>query len=95
MKAQLKRIATKLAGWGFIILGIAGLFLPILQGILFILVGLYLLSSESPWAARLLLRIRERFPKISKKFDEAKTKAREVQTRMFSKKEKRAEKAEP
>jgi len=81
-KSRLKRIAIYFAGWGFILLGIAGLFLPILQGILFILVGLFLLSSVSPWAERLLHRIRARFPRISKQFDLAKHKAKSVQTNM-------------
>ncbi|HVF90731.1 MAG TPA: PGPGW domain-containing protein [Blastocatellia bacterium] len=90
MKARLKRYAIYWTGWGFILLGIAGLFLPILQGILFLLIGLALLSNTSPWAARLLLRLRTRFPAVSKKFDEAMVKAREVQGRMFKKKNKEA-----
>jgi len=81
-KSRLKRFAVYVAGWGFILLGIAGLFLPILQGILFILIGLFLLSSVSPWAERLLHRIRARFPRISKQLDLAKDKAKSFQTRM-------------
>lgn len=81
-KSRLKRIAIHIAGWGFIFLGVLGIFLPILQGILFILVGLFILSSVSPWAARLLDRIRKRFPRISNQFDQAKTKAKAVQARI-------------
>ena len=81
-KSRLKHIAIYVAGWGFILLGIAGLFLPILQGILFILVGLFLLSSVSPWAERLLHRVRVRFPRISKQLDLAKDKAKSVQANM-------------
>src|SRR4030095_1664348 len=81
-KQRLKRIATHIAGWGFILLGIARLVLPILQGILFILIGLFILSSVSPWAARLLERVRTRFPRISRQFDQAKSKAKEVQARI-------------
>jgi uncharacterized membrane protein YbaN (DUF454 family) len=95
MRTRIKSICIKLAGWAFILLGLAGLVLPVLQGILFLLVGLYLLSSESPWAARLLHKLRERFPKISGKFDEAKAKALEWQARMTTKKSKRAENPEP
>jgi uncharacterized membrane protein YbaN (DUF454 family) len=36
MKAQIKRVAMLVVGWAFILLGIAGLFLPVLQGILFL-----------------------------------------------------------
>ncbi len=35
-----------IAGWALIILGIAGLFLPILQGTLFIITGLLMLEIE-------------------------------------------------
>jgi uncharacterized protein len=81
-KSRLKRIAIYVAGWGFILLGIAGLFLPILQGILFILVGLFLLSSVSPWAERMLHRIRARFPRISKQLELAKDKAKSFQSQV-------------
>ena len=95
MNARFKRIAIYWAGWGFIVLGILGLFLPILQGILFLLIGLSLLSNSSPWAARLLAKVRGRFPKISKTYDEAMVKAKEYQARMFKKNRKRVEDAEP
>ena len=94
MNARFKRIAIYWAGWGFILLGILGLFLPVLQGILFLLIGLSLLSNSSPWAARLLQRVRERFPKISKTYDEAMIKAKQYQARMFKKSVKRTEDAE-
>ena len=81
-KSKLKRAAIHFAGWFFLLLGIVGLVLPILQGILFILVGLFLLSSVSPRAERILHKIRKRFPRISNKFDEAKHKAKNVQARI-------------
>ena len=95
MNATFKRIAIYWAGWGFIVLGILGLFLPILQGILFLLIGLSLLSNSSPWAARLLNKVRERFPKISKTYDEAMIKAKQYQARMLKKLNRRSEDAEP
>ena len=95
MSERAKRIAIYCAGWGFIVLGILGLFLPILQGILFLLIGLSLLSNSSPWAAKLLNKVRARFPKISKTYDEAMVKAKEYQARMFKKGSKRAGDAEP
>ena len=65
-----------LTGWGFVLLGMAGLFLPILQGILFLLIGLVILSSEYVWAHSLLAELRRRFPKISAHVHEATEKAR-------------------
>jgi len=43
---------------------VIGLFLPFLQGILFIMLGLFVLSYHSPWAERQLHRIRDRFPHL-------------------------------
>jgi hypothetical protein len=48
-----------------------GLFLPILQGILFLLIGLFILSSEYVWAHHLLSKLRARFPSVSRKADDA------------------------
>ena len=72
MKAQVKRVAMLVVGWAFILLGIAGLFLPVLQGILFLLIGLFILSSEYVWAHKLLHKIKERFPKIAVHFEHGK-----------------------
>jgi uncharacterized protein len=76
MNRHAKRILVLIVGWAFILLGIAGLFLPILQGILFILIGLIILSSEYVWAHHLLKRIKERFPKLGHVADEATEKAK-------------------
>ncbi len=65
MRATIKRWLIISIGWFFIVLGIAGLFLPVLQGILFLLIGLLILSSEYVWAHRLLSHLRERFPKLA------------------------------
>ena len=75
MKAQLKRIGVIIVGWTFILLGIAGLFLPILQGVLFLLIGLLILSTEYAWAHHLLQKLRARFPKIAVHMDAAKERA--------------------
>ena len=71
MKSRTQRILILIAGWSFILLGIVGLFLPILQGVLFILVGLIILSSQYAWAHRLLAKLRARFPKIGRAADQA------------------------
>ena len=71
-----KRWLILLTGWGFILLGIAGLFLPILQGILFLLIGLVILSSEYVWAHRLLQKLQKRFPKLSAHAHEASERAK-------------------
>jgi uncharacterized membrane protein YbaN (DUF454 family) len=70
-----KRILVLAVGWMFILLGIAGLFLPILQGILFLLIGLIILSTEYVWAHHLLRRLSERFPGLAKHAEHAKERA--------------------
>jgi hypothetical protein len=75
VRTYTKRILILIVGWAFILLGILGLFLPVLQGVLFLLVGLIILSSEYVWAHRLLTRLRERFPKIGRTADLATEKA--------------------
>ncbi len=49
-------------GWGFVVLGVFGLVLPFLQGILFLLVGLWLLSHELDGAQRLRQKVTRRIP---------------------------------
>jgi uncharacterized protein len=63
----MKRILLEITGWTFIVLGIAGLFLPVLQGILFLLVGLAILSTQYDWARRWILKLRQRFPEADRK----------------------------
>lgn len=63
MERQVKRVVALVIGWALITLGVVGLFLPFLQGILFILLGLYVLSRQSQTARRWLERGRKRYPK--------------------------------
>jgi uncharacterized membrane protein YbaN (DUF454 family) len=75
MNARIKRVLVLVVGWCFILLGIVGLFLPILQGVLFLLIGLIILSSEYVWAHHLLAKLRQRFPKISGTAEQAAARA--------------------
>jgi uncharacterized membrane protein YbaN (DUF454 family) len=59
---KFKRIGILIIGWIFIGLGILGLFLPVLQGILFIMIGLAILSSRSEMIRRFLKHLEERYP---------------------------------
>ncbi len=61
---QLKRAFVLALGWALIALGFAGLVLPVLQGVLLLLVGLYVLSRESEYAHRLLERLRAAHPHL-------------------------------
>jgi uncharacterized membrane protein YbaN (DUF454 family) len=58
----MKGILLEIGGWALIVLGLGGLFLPILPGLLFLLIGLVILSARHHWARRWIVRLRERFP---------------------------------
>ena len=64
MRAPIRRFLILTLGWSLVLLGIAGLVLPFLQGLLLILLGLIVLSSEYQWAKRLLEKLEARFPKV-------------------------------
>jgi uncharacterized membrane protein YbaN (DUF454 family) len=66
---KLRKAVVQLVGWMFLIVGIAGLFLPFLQGILFIFVGLVILSSQYQWAHKVLGHAKKRFPKMAEQLD--------------------------
>ncbi len=59
---SIKKLGLLIIGWFFIILGILGLFLPLLQGILFILIGLAILSTRSETIKKFLKHLEERYP---------------------------------
>ncbi len=83
MKAALKRALLLVLGWGFVLVGIAGLFLPVLQGVLMILIGLFILSSEYVWAHHLLQKLKGRYPKLAGKAEQAKDKSAEWMRKIF------------
>jgi uncharacterized protein len=56
------RITKVIAGLCLLVLGIAGLFLPILQGVLFIFLALALLATESRRVQVLLDTLKRRHP---------------------------------
>jgi uncharacterized membrane protein YbaN (DUF454 family) len=57
------RIAKVAGGFGLLIIGIAGLLLPIMPGWIFVIPGLGLLAAEFEWARRLLDRVKKSHPK--------------------------------
>lgn len=64
MKTMIKNGAKKMAGVVLILLGIIGLFVPILQGILLIIAGLLLLEYEP--VTRFIHSLKEKWKKRRK-----------------------------
>lgn len=56
-----------LAGWLLLAVGTAGLFLPVLPGVLLLLIGLSILSVEYEWARRWVAALGKRFPAAERK----------------------------
>lgn len=63
----MKRVALIIAGWSLLVLGAVGLLLPVLPGVLFIFIGLSILSVEYEWARRWFTALRRRFPAADRK----------------------------
>lgn len=58
LNPRLRKIVDWVVGLTLLALGFVGLFLPVLQGWLFILAGLAVLSSHSRWAKALHERVK-------------------------------------
>ena len=72
----IKEFGLLIIGWLFIVLGILGLFLPVLQGVLFIMIGLAILSSRSEIIKRFLKHLEERYPRHHERIEIWKEKVR-------------------
>jgi uncharacterized protein len=72
-----KPILLQTLGYFFLVLGVLGMFLPILQGFLFLFIGLIILARHAPWAERLLDNIRSRHPRFDQMIGLAERKSHE------------------
>jgi uncharacterized protein len=64
--AHVKVILWQALGYAFLTLGVLGMFLPILQGFLFLFIGLIVLARHAPWAERLLDNLRARSRRLDR-----------------------------
>jgi hypothetical protein len=78
-----RQILILVAGWAFVVLGVLGLFLPILQGVLFLLIGLFLLSKESAQARWFRQWLRRRYPRLGKGLDQARHRSHAFMQKYF------------
>jgi uncharacterized protein len=67
----IKRPLMLALGYAFLALGVLGMFLPILQGFLFLFIGLAILARHAAWARLLRRRLVARYPRLGAKMDEA------------------------
>jgi uncharacterized membrane protein YbaN (DUF454 family) len=78
---RLKAILWQVLGYVFLVLGVLGMFLPVLQGFLFLAIGLIILSRHAPWAERLLNYLREKSPMLDRTVARAEARTHEWQHR--------------
>ena len=64
MHKEIKRILVIIAGVAFVLLGLLGLALPFLQGFLFLVIGLILLSISSARVRIFVESHTRRYPKL-------------------------------
>ncbi|HQP42150.1 MAG TPA: PGPGW domain-containing protein [Thermoanaerobaculales bacterium] len=81
-RRPLVRVAMLTVGWALVALGAIGLALPLLQGVLLILLGLWVLSRESTVARRLHDRLLNRYPGLRTAVERAKARMRRVRQRL-------------
>jgi uncharacterized protein len=79
-----KRVALLVAGWMFLVLGAAGLIVPVLPGVVFLLLGLSFLSLEYAWARRWNSHLLRRFPAADRKLQNMLDKVRPPQSKVPS-----------
>ena len=77
MKKHTKRILIDTIGWLCVLAGIAGLFLPFIQGILLFIIGMFLLSFHAEWAEKGMRPIRNH-PRFSQHFDRIDKKIKKI-----------------
>ena len=63
------RLATLIIGWLLVVIGVVGLFLPVLQGGLSLALGFALLSITSQWVHLRLRKLLGRWPGIWKRME--------------------------
>ena len=63
----MKRIIRYVSGITLLVLGVIGLFVPILQGILMIIAGLLILAPESKLIQKMIEKLRKKYPDLYEK----------------------------
>jgi uncharacterized protein len=81
----MKVILWQALGYVFLMLGVFGMFLPILQGFLFLFIGLIILARHAPWAERLLNYLREKSPRLDRAITKAEAKVHQWNERVEAK----------
>ncbi|MBC7433550.1 MAG: hypothetical protein H7345_15935 [Rubritepida sp.] len=66
LRPSLKR---KLAGWSLVSFGVVGIILPFLHGMIFLLLGVFIMREQYVWAHNALGPLQRRFPGMMARMD--------------------------
>lgn len=59
----------KLAGWSLVVFGVLGVILPFLHGMMFLLLGVFIMRQQYLWAHNALGPLQRRFPGLMARMD--------------------------
>jgi uncharacterized membrane protein YbaN (DUF454 family) len=75
MRRIIHKTSLHILGWLCLLIGIAGLVLPIIPGLVFIAIAVYFFSLASEWLGIKVESIKDRHPMIKHHYDKFDTKA--------------------
>ena len=78
-----QRLIILISGWSLLVLGAIGGLIPILQGWIFGVAGLLLLSREYEWAHDLLSWLQRKFPRFARVMERVKTESQNIVNRVM------------
>ncbi|MBK1695875.1 hypothetical protein [Rhodovibrio salinarum] len=78
----MQRPLVLVLGWGFTIFGALALFDDLLQGVLLLALGLYLLSFEQPWVRSRRAELEKRFPDAARMLAAGEGKLRDLHAKV-------------
>ncbi len=64
----------KLVGWSLVSFGVVGIILPFLHGMIFLLLGVFMMRHQYLWAHRAIGPLERRFPSMMARMDGLETK---------------------
>ena len=78
----MQRALVLVLGWGFAVFGALDLFDDVLQGVLLLALGLYLLSFEQPWVRDRRADLEKRFPSAARTLAAGEGKLRDLHAKV-------------
>ena len=82
-RTPLQKLLYSGTGWLCLLIGVIGGFIPVLQGWIFVLAGVMILSREHEWVHDLVQKFKLRYPKVGRMMDRGADEAQKVMDKML------------